>query len=359
MSASQRTSGFSHLSAASVERAKPAIASRLAGVSSVVQLVFLRVNWISAILMIGLLMAGQAAQAWVCSADAECRPKDPKPWCWSDAAGCAPVISPPPMCVESSNPSGFLDAQSYADFKVSATESCTGGIVPGSGVAYPNPDGTEVLSGGIPAFRTGSSRPWLLDYRLLSDPNMHAIFGTTLTATRGYSCPEGWFALYDGNDVHCERARTSCQNSCPAGNPVMPMEQSKLETVADFTGAGGLSLIRRYNSASRAVAAADAPVAFGPKWSSNWEGHLKFDAVDMVRAIRPEGEQIQFTPQAGLWRAWSGEASTLTEFPGATGDQVAWALRDAQDRIESDRADGKLLRIETRDGESFVLAYDA
>ncbi|MBK7145069.1 MAG: hypothetical protein IPH76_07625 [Xanthomonadales bacterium] len=253
--------------------------------------------------MIGLLTAGQATQAWVCSAGAECRSKDQKPWCWSNSAGCAPVISPPPMCGVY-KPDGFLDAQSYADFKVSATGSNRWNRA--WKWCFPQSAGDSVVRWHS-SILDWQGRPWLLDYRLLSDPNMHAIFGTTLTATRGYSCPEGWFALYDGNDVHCERARTSCQNSCPAGNPVMPMEQSKLETVADFTGAGGLSLIRRYNSASRAVAAADAPVAFGPKWSSNWEGHLKFDAVDMVRAIRPEGEQIQFTPQAGLWRAWSGK----------------------------------------------------
>ena len=83
---------------------------------------------------------------------------------------------------------------------------------------------------------------------------------------RGHWCAAGFSVQTDNVSAWCERIRIDeCDPNCPAGNPILPMAQEKLERVVDFSATNGLSLERHYRSVSRAQGALFTQFGFGRK----------------------------------------------------------------------------------------------
>jgi RHS repeat-associated protein len=316
-------------------------------------------------LLIALSLFAQIASAYTytCPAGKECVQMQPTQWCHQIfAASCvSPAASN--QCPEVTS-SGFVGGRSYEQQTTASIQSAIcGGAGYTAGIII-GPAATEYFPGDPSAvswkYQLWSARMW----HPADPPGSNGSIATwQYYAYRNWYCPAGWnstFEYINGYAVwHCEHTRVSaCEGNCPTQNPVRPFAQEKRLTVADFSGGGGLDVVRRYNNQSRYPADPQAASMLGPRWSTNWESRLEPNGASNVRVLRPDGTQIQFSLSGGLWSPWQGETSTLAAVAGAPEGTAAWLFRDRNDRVEAFAADGRLLYVEQRDGSRFDLQYD-
>ncbi len=310
-------------------------------------------------LMLWMLPIG--AWALSCPANKECVPVSSTPWCWAmPNSGCG-VQPPGDFCPERATP-GFRSYEAQMDWQIVNLIACSG-YVSGSTIG---PYNAEICTGGSGVLTpTSCSQTWRVS---LTSSNGNSVEQhPSGVRQRFFYCPAGYST--NSTQGRCERERVPCDGcegegssgaNTLVGNPISPYSQEKRLAVTDHSGSGGPSLTRYYNSQSPhqpEEPGSTSPLPFGPNWSSNWHASLRIDSTTM-RALRPNGTQVQFTQSGGNWTAWQGETMVLYPVSPPAADGTAWTLTLSNDTVEGYDTDGKLLHRTARDARRFTLEYD-
>ena len=134
----------------------------------------------------------------------------------------------------------------------------------------------------------------------------------------------------------------TCRAVEAVGNPIFAGSGNKHQREVDYAGAGGLALVRHYNSSL-------------PGWVHNFGVRILADRQEAV-AIRPDGRGLRFVGAGpGVWTPPVGTADRLELLPDAAPGQAQWKYSvAATDATEWYDAQGRLLRIARRNGQAFV-----
>ena len=144
--------------------------------------------------------------------------------------------------------------------------------------------------------------------------------------------------------------------ACPCGDPITISNGNLFEEVTDYTtaGANALAFTRYYNSLAGGNTLA---VRLGLHWRSNYDRYLRIVSASSVIAERPDGQEVAFTLNTGVWTADSDIDLRLI----ASG--TTWTLTDADDTVETYRSSGTpsalLQSIQARTGYLQTMQYDS
>ncbi len=148
----------------------------------------------------------------------------------------------------------------------------------------------------------------------------------------------------------------ACGEGCPDhgpvsdGNPISVGTGNKFQRIVDFQTAGPhrLGFVRYYNSRA-VVRASHLGMGFG--WSHSYNRGVlysgaNFNSATSVRIARPDGSEVNFSLQGGVWTPDADAVERLTKDATAR----TWAFTNAKDEVETFNEWGSLLSIRARDG---------
>ena len=219
---------------------------------------------------------------------------------------------------------------------------------------------------------------------------------------RSLYCPEGFYSGVTGS--HCERdghrpdvgknlgCPTKDDGQCSAGNPINIQMGNKYQSETDYTGTGPnpLKFTRFYNSlagrnnslnrlyrlspsngAAPIRAALDpsqesgvrvmATDSIGASWRHTYHRALVEYATPNLRTVsmyRQDGRVLVFNEHSGSWHADADIDYILTE-QNSGSITTGWEVITPSDETESYSADGQLLSISDRNGNTVALTYDS
>lgn len=133
-----------------------------------------------------------------------------------------------------------------------------------------------------------------------------------------------------------------------AGNPITICSGNKYQEKTDYQGAGThhLDFTRTYNS----MASWSGKLGIG--WRHTFERSLLATGTSGWGAIRPDGQQINFSKSGGVWNPVDSD-TVLTLAASGTN----FLLTDENNNVETYDSTGKLLSIVDRDGYTQTLTY--
>jgi YD repeat-containing protein len=179
-----------------------------------------------------------------------------------------------------------------------------------------------------------------------------------------HSCPEGSAWSEDANA--CVPFPID-EGSCGVGNPVLPGTGRKLHEETDYAGAGtaALNLRRFYRSqwTDSAIGVGLTPtLTDSAGWRLSIHARLTLLPSGHVRAFRPDGTTIDFSPSAATAQSWVASSSRdgLKGILGSNGQRSGYTYTaSADDATETYDAAGKLLSIKARNGWVTALTYNS
>ncbi|MGY4516268.1 DUF6531 domain-containing protein [Lysobacter sp. HA18] len=180
---------------------------------------------------------------------------------------------------------------------------------------------------------------------------------------RNLFCPENADQVVENGRTYCHFKQSG---TCPVGKPCHPDSGRETFTEVDIPSTGGaLQLQRTYSSSgfyTPAGAGVEARVGdLGTHWRHNFEGRLvpvSGSAGNFVLALRPDTKVITFDAQGVPIEKFEGEQSLLETVVGHDGGAATWRLHLPDGVVESYDSDGRLARVEYRDGRYVVLERD-
>ena len=183
--------------------------------------------------------------------------------------------------------------------------------------------------------------------------------------------PPGWFYYqpYPGTYTYyiaawkCPPPEPPCPCSLTAGSPIALATGNTYIEQKDIRIpglAGGLNLVRRWNSTWPASQSALQVGLFGPNWRSTYEEQVFVDSDNHVRYSRGDGSFWSFGTSGGVG-SWSPVApenvsATLTSPNTSTPYWLLTFQSGEQRRFDS--TSGMLTTIIDRNGNSTTLTYD-
>lgn len=203
------------------------------------------------------------------------------------------------------------------------------------------------------------------------------------------SCPSGWIfqptsgvpqcSCPDGTDLRRTAAGWQCvprctptpqrpwcetrDDSCPAGNPVLPATAVKLHTEVDYSGAGADALEFRRSFRSSGTTPYIEPGGWS-HWVHNWGRRIEVfpnpGRAGRAWMIREDASQrIYTTNGSATWTPWQlGDRNQLTEQRDANGQRLGFQYRVwADDSVEHYDPQGKLQKVVRRNGWTTTLNY--
>jgi len=187
-----------------------------------------------------------------------------------------------------------------------------------------------------------------------------------------------------GNGPSCPTSGANIQPSC--GNPISIGNANKVQQEVDFWSKSArmpFSIVRTYNNGPFSVDF-DSRGGFGSRWSYTGDRRLEFrenliqrncftrsdngaifcenapvpGSPKSVIAKRPDGKAFTFSPVGTAWTGESDVAERLTMEVADDGITAAgWTFIAGQDDIEKYDANGKLLSVTDRAGNSHFYTY--
>jgi YD repeat-containing protein len=138
------------------------------------------------------------------------------------------------------------------------------------------------------------------------------------------------------------------------GDPINVATGNEFRDDQDIT-LGTLSLDRYYNS----QAFAGPSTHIGTNWRHTFDRSIDYQPSNSVTtAVRPDGQQLNFTLTSGQWVADQDVADRLTEQTNASGAITGWTYVDAATRYQENYdPSGNLLSITDTDGLVTTLTY--
>jgi YD repeat-containing protein len=147
----------------------------------------------------------------------------------------------------------------------------------------------------------------------------------------------------------------SCSASNPReGNPIIVATGNKFQTEVEYQSQKpfGLNFVRYYNSSSNAV-----DKGIGKKWRHGFNRAIKL-VGNQAQVARSTGQTFLFYLTDGNWVGDVDIPSTLVELVDEIGARTGWQYQDSNDTIEVFNANGQLLSITNRAGQSQTFSYD-
>ncbi|MEM7613117.1 MAG: DUF6531 domain-containing protein, partial [Pseudomonadota bacterium] len=221
---------------------------------------------------------------------------------------------------------------------------------------------------------------------------------------RSLACPDGYFYTSGYCEMPGSYADTAkdlgktCpqKGECTVGNPVNVSTGNKYQLETDFVGVGPNPLLfeRTYNSYAQISGNENGAYTFstpgdafggsspvlvgmntendngtaviaagsiGAAWRHTYHRAIfprNGTTVTGARVYRPDGAVIPFVFNGTLWRPDASVNYTLTEILTG-GVRTGWELETPDDELELYSAEGRLLSIEDRDGNTATLTYDS
>ncbi len=153
--------------------------------------------------------------------------------------------------------------------------------------------------------------------------------------------------------------------TCQTANPVQPGIGSKRFQETDYVSTEGhpLNVVRHYKSVwtDGAAAAGLTPIApWEGGWRHNYQATLTLREDGSLRAFRPDGSMLRFSPSPTTANTWIGiiHRDTITALVDAAGVHSGYTYAAfADDSIETYDIGGHLLSIKTRNGWLTTLIY--
>ena len=152
----------------------------------------------------------------------------------------------------------------------------------------------------------------------------------------------------------CGGANSSVLPTPEVAEPINTASGNLFETVPDYATAGPnvLSFTRYYNSLADPNSLA---ISLGAGWRSTFDRYLRISATS-ITAERPDGQELTFTLQNGVWASDSDIDVTLTN------SGTNWTLTDRNDGVETYTAisstEATLSAFKGRNGYARTLSYN-
>lgn len=293
----------------------------------------------------------------------ECKPSTPTPWLWYQYASHSGNVGGTDL-VDASNPAGASEARAWDLYTQDLGRNytlCQGPTVTFSNdwhTVYPTKPDTNLLRDFTVSYGTPGYNP---QGQLFCMPQSST---GRLQRGRQLRCsgPGVWSGPYGSSDnvMRCVCNDISCQplvdQSCAAGNPILPGSGVKVAREDDYLGAGTHPLSARRFYRSRMTAATSAG------WMSEWARRLDLgragDPQAGVTAVREDGRIETYALSAGIWAPYSGAQGSLETVRDASGAITAWQLvRKDDDSVETFDTAGRLLAVQARNGWTTTLSY--
>jgi YD repeat-containing protein len=160
-----------------------------------------------------------------------------------------------------------------------------------------------------------------------------------------------------------ETVANTGESSCPVNgtNPINGATGNKYQRETDYTSSinNGVRFERYYNSLEAEL----KPGMAGDHWRSTYD-RVVVMTVDantsetVVVNYRPDGQGVFFVDNAGTWLPTIDLTLQLIELKDGQGVRIGWELTDSNDIVEAYDAEGKLISITNRHGQTQLLSYD-
>lgn len=169
-------------------------------------------------------------------------------------------------------------------------------------------------------------------------------------------CSGDGFVVYETAYPYDSRKNNGCQSGCSAADPINLGTGNEYEDQPDYTNSKFLKFDRYYNSHPSI-----APSHLGAQWRHTFDRSLEYLALqtnNLVTLYRPDGREVLFQKQNGVWTADADEHDTLVESDDGQGNIIGWTyfVADAQEFEDYD-ASGLLTSIEDLSGQTTTLNY--
>lgn len=295
----------------------------------------------------------------------ECKPSTPTPWLWYQYASHSGNVGGTDL-VDASNPAGASEARAWDLYTQDLGRNYT--LCQGPTVTFSNDWHTVYPTASKPD--TNLLRDFTVSYGTPGYNPQGQLFCMPQSSTgrlqrgRQLRCsgPGVWSGPYGSSDnvMRCVCNDISCQplvdQSCAAGNPILPGSGVKVAREDDYLGAGTHPLSARRFYRSRMTAATSAG------WMSEWARRLDLgragDPQAGVTAVREDGRIETYALSAGIWAPYSGAQGSLETVRDASGAITAWQLvRKDDDSVETFDTAGRLLAVQARNGWTTTLSY--
>lgn len=194
--------------------------------------------------------------------------------------------------------------------------------------------------------------------------NGYGYGGLFINRRRVAECAQGFGSVYgaDGKLSHCTRPTAhTCER---VGDPMSIATGEQTYSETDFVAAGlfPLEFKRSYtNLGFYSPVAAGSPVTagFGNTWRHSYDRRIFFENSNFVvaSALRPSGLVKHFRTNGNEVLNQDGAGDRLTATTDSSGKKNGWLYIDASGVTETYDAQGRLLRITARNGQSQTLTY--
>jgi YD repeat-containing protein len=152
-----------------------------------------------------------------------------------------------------------------------------------------------------------------------------------------------------------------CESGCNGTNPINGSTGNKYQREMDYTSSvsNGLRFERYYNSDGTDLKRG----LLGTHWRSTYDRTIEV-TVDSATSntvivnYRPDGQGIFFVDNAGTWSPTIDLTLKLVELKDSQDIRIGWQLTDTNDTVETYDAEGKLISITNRQGQTQTLAYE-
>ena len=157
---------------------------------------------------------------------------------------------------------------------------------------------------------------------------------------------------------HKQPVLPSCSTSAPpnpvVADPIIVATGNSFQTENDYQSQKpfGLNFVRYYSSSSNAV---DKGV--GNKWSHGFNRAIKVEDAQ-AQVARSNGQTFLFNFDGSVWVGDVDISDTLVETVDSNDVRTGWVYTDSRDNVETFNANGQLLSITNRAGQSQSFVYN-
>lgn len=188
--------------------------------------------------------------------------------------------------------------------------------------------------------------------------------------TASFFCSTGslnnsaWPSLCLPDEIDPEKNTGPCcekgGNNVGTGNPINHATGNKYQQEIDYQGPSGLEFVRSYNSAQIVNIGISSPAEIGRNWRHSYKRLVKRLRTSAKLAVvyRHDGRAVYFSLNGANWLPDRDIADRLVQLKDDLGNTIGWQYQNASnDDVEAYDADGKLIKIISRNGQIRNLTY--